>query len=42
MDTTNGIVSQGNCHCGSCRFELHLTEPIEAVKCDCLLCRKQG
>ncbi|PVH87837.1 glutathione-dependent formaldehyde-activating enzyme [Cadophora sp. DSE1049] len=42
MDTTKDTVYQGNCHCGSYRFELYLKQPIMVVKCGFLLCSKQG
>lgn len=42
MGTEEGILYHGNCHCGSYRFDLHLQDPIGTIKCDCLLCKKQG
>ena len=33
---------QGNCHCGSYRFELRLSDLRALTTCDCDLCKKQG
>jgi hypothetical protein len=36
------VVYNGNCHCGSYRFELPLFELKGVTKCNCDLCKKQG
>ena len=32
----------GGCHCGKVRFRIEATADIEAVECNCSICRKSG
>ena len=32
----------GGCHCGQVRFEVEAPTDIEAVRCNCSICRKSG
>lgn len=37
------MVYHGNCHCGGYRFELQVRDQTKlGVRCDCILCKKQG
>ena len=33
---------QGSCHCGAVAFEVEAAESIEALSCNCTICRKSG
>lgn len=33
---------QGGCHCGAVRFKVLAANEIEAVECNCSICRKTG
>jgi hypothetical protein len=32
----------GGCHCGRVRFEVEASATIDAVRCNCSICRKSG
>lgn len=37
------MINHGNCHCGSYRFELEVSDGIERrTECSCIACKKQG
>ncbi len=33
---------KGKCHCGAVRFEVRLQESIEALECNCSICKMTG
>ena len=33
---------KGKCHCGAVRFEVRLQESIEALECNCSICKMNG
>ena len=33
---------KGKCHCGAVRFEVRLPEKIEALECNCSICKMTG
>jgi len=33
---------QGGCHCGAVRYEVLAPDAVEAVECNCSICRKSG
>jgi hypothetical protein len=33
---------QGGCHCGAVRYEVLAPDAVEAVECNCSMCRKSG
>jgi hypothetical protein len=33
---------EGGCHCGAVRFRVTVDEPLEALDCNCSICRKKG
>ncbi|HEV7491787.1 MAG TPA: GFA family protein [Rhodanobacteraceae bacterium] len=40
---TNGLVThRGGCHCGRVRFEVDAPARIEALDCNCSICRMSG
>lgn len=36
------IVHRGGCHCGAVRFEVEAPAAIEALECNCSICRATG
>lgn len=36
------MIHRGGCHCGRVRFEVEAPESIEALECNCSMCRRTG
>lgn len=36
------VVHHGGCHCGRVRFEVEAPARIDAIECNCSICRKSG
>ncbi len=36
------MIYQGSCHCGAVKFEVEAPETIDAVYCNCSICKKAG
>jgi hypothetical protein len=36
------VIHEGGCHCGRVRFECSAPAAIEAIECNCSICRKTG
>jgi len=35
-------IHKGKCHCGAVRFEVRLPDNIEALECNCSICKMNG
>lgn len=42
MDSTPFVTHQGRCHCGGVRIEVAAPDRIEALECNCSICRMTG
>ena len=40
--TTPEVVHRGGCHCARVRFEVHAPADIQALDCNCSICRMTG
>ena len=40
--TTADVMHRGGCHCGHVRFEVQAAADIEALDCNCSICRMTG
>jgi hypothetical protein len=40
--TTADVMHRGGCHCGRVRFEVQAAADIEALDCNCSICRMTG
>ncbi len=36
------MIHRGGCHCGAVRFEVEAPEDVDAVDCNCSICRMTG
>jgi len=41
-DTATFVTHRGGCHCGRVRFEVDAPARIEAIECNCSICRMTG
>lgn len=42
MSATGFVVHRGGCHCGAVRFEIDAPARIDALACNCSICRMSG
>jgi hypothetical protein len=42
MNAMATVTHRGGCHCGRVRFEVDAPAAIEAIRCNCSICRKSG
>lgn len=42
MKSRQQVIHCGECHCGRVRFEVRGPAEIDAVRCNCTICRKSG